>query len=564
MGRKAMKDIERRLQDIQENILLRMKYKKDPLSFTKDFLSYLMTHLLCSHGALKLTLNPQKEMTLIDSFGLSQEYKVWHSRTAEARINEKILINGSAERIPDLTIHPSTSPFSSIYQKEGIRSFLAIPIQSPWENVGVLNLYHKVADFFPEALVPPLQRLVFQFGTLVHLLWMNQEEREKKEKLQEKAEELKNLRDFYELIVENIPVGVVATDKKGFVVLMNQMLEKMSRQERVNVVGRKWYAAFGFSGDTRKRLEETYWTGKTNYFPEIHLGLLDGETIPVDMKTAVIKNDHNDVRGVVAICSDLTEKKRIEKEIEKIEKLTTVGRIATSVAHEIRNPLAGIHSVLEILKGRLMKDEEAQYLLKKTFDEIGRLNHFLENLLSFTSFKRLSMESARIEDVCEDVLLFIHKSLASKGITLVKRFGEGLPAIYLDRSAIKQIIFNLMLNAVKAVQKAEEKKIILETSLVKDINRMSPGIFWHQSSLPGVLAEKVDSPYLCIAVKDTGIGIRRSELEKIFEPFYSTSDGIGLGLYISGKIAENHQGLIGVESEYGKGTSLSVLLPVLT
>ncbi|MEW6669473.1 MAG: ATP-binding protein [Thermodesulfobacteriota bacterium] len=564
MGRKGTGNIERRLQDIQENILLRMKYKKDPLSFTRDFLSYLMTHLLCSHGAVKLNLNPRKEMTLMDSFGLSAEYKVWHSRTAEARINEKILINGSAERIPDLLTHPGTSPFRSIYRKEGIRSFLAMPIQSPWENVGVLNLYHKEADFFPDGLVTPLQRLVFQFGTLVHLLWMHQEETEKKEKLQEKAEELKSLRDFYELIVENIPVGVVATDKRGFVVLMNQVLEKMSRQERVNVLGKKWYDAFGFSGDTRARLEETYWTGKTRYFPEIQLGLVDGEQIPVDMKTAVIRNVGNDIRGVVAICSDLTEKKRIEKEIEKIEKLTTIGRIATSVAHEIRNPLAGINSVLEIVKGRLAKDEEAQYLLKKTFDEIGRLNHFLENLLSFASFSRLSMESARIEEVCEDVLLFIHKSLASRGITLLRRFGEGLPAVYLDRAAIKQIVFNLLLNAAKAVQTAEEKKITLETMLVKDIGGMSPGIFWHQSGLPGVLPERGDSPYLCISVRDTGIGIRPPEVEKVFEPFYSTSDGIGLGLYISGKIADNHQGLIGVESEYGKGASFYLLLPVLT
>lgn len=498
---------------------------------------------------------------VVTSFGLSQDYNVWHSKVGEQRLNEKVLIHGNAEEVPDLYTHPLTQPFKDIYSREGIRAFLAIPIKSPWEAVGVLNLYKEKAGTFPKNLITSLENLLQYFGAIVHLLWMYQEEKQSRGILQQMCEELKGLRNFYESIIENIPIGVVATNKKGDVVLMNQALEGMSGQKKERILGKKWYKVFGFYGDTREKLENTFWTGKTNYFPEIHLGTVDGGVIPVEMKTTMIKNEQGDIVGVVAICSDLKEKKKIEREVEKIEKLSAIGQVATGIAHEIRNPLAGISGVLQMLKGRVKNDKKSYYLLQKTFGEIDRLNNILEGLLSFTSSQKVSFEKVSIEDVCKEVLFFAERPLANNNIILLKRFGEGLPTISVDRTSIKQVILNLFVNAIKAMP--EGGKLVLETFLVENLRGLSKGIFW-QESYPSQAKERLDRSYVCISIGDEGIGIPVSEIPKIFEPFYSsTSDGIGLGLYISSKIMQKHQGFIGVQSSYRKGTTFYILLPTM-
>jgi PAS domain S-box-containing protein len=556
-----MKNVVKGLKNVEENLFLSLKNESDCIAFSKLFLLLLTKNLPYAKGGLKLILNSQRELTLEESFGFSVDYEIWNSKVGEQRLNEKVMINGKYEQIPDLHLHPDTEPFKEIYNREGVRAFLVIPIQTAWENVGVLNLYHSEPGHFPEELITSLQRLLRRFGTISSLLWMRDEESRKREIFQKKSDGLQNFRSFYELIIENIPVGVVATNKSGYVVLMNQGMEKMSGQKKENVLGRKWYEAFGFSEETRKRLENSYWTGKVNYFPEIYITLGDGKVVPSEMKTALIRSEKNEVAGVVAICSDLTEKKRIEKEFERIERLSKLGQVATGVAHEIRNPLTGINSVLQLLKGKLTEDEEAQYLLEKTFGEVTRLNHFLENLLSFSSGKKLTFERVRIEELCEDVLLFVKKPLATNNITLIKRYGENLPPIHVDKPSIMQVLFNILLNATKAMPK--EGKIILRTSLVNTLSKMSKKIFWHGEYVTQLLKERMNFPYVCITVRDEGIGINFSEMTRIFDPFYSASDGVGLGLYISSKIAENHQGLIGVESQPKKGATFYLLLPAV-
>lgn len=546
------------LQEIQEKVFKNVS-KKDLISFSEGFLAALKAKVPYTKCAIKLILNAQRELVKVGSFGLSSDFDAWSSNAGEQRLNEKVLITGDYAEIPELYVHPLTRHLKDIYQREDIRASLTIPVKSPWETIGVLNLYKRRPGPFPKNLIASLKDLLRSFGTTAHLLWMYQEEKQGKEILQQEYEELKNLRNFHELILENIPVGVTVTNEKGYVVLMNQALERMSKQKKERVLGRKWYEAFGFYGETRKRFEKTYWTGKTNYFPEIHLTNVDGGIIPVEMKTTLIKGGDGDVVGVAVICSDLTEKKKLEMEIERVERLSALGQVATGIAHEIRNPLAGISGILQMLKGRLWDDEEAHYLLEKTFEEINRLNSILENLLSLNSSHTLSFEKASIEEVCEDVLLFSEKLLTTKNVTLVKRYGKGLPEVYVDKGSIKQVVLNVVLNAIKVMPKGGN--LTLEIFVVEHLNQLSKMIPWPRSNLLRSM-ERKNRAYVCISIEDEGTGISYSDIPKVSEPFYSSSTGgMGLGLYISSKIIEKHQGLIGFEPSSGKGAKFYILLP---
>ncbi len=548
------------LKKLQE-AFMKGKNKKNLASFSEDFSALLKRTLPYPKGSIKLILNPQRDLVKVSSFGLSLDHDIWSLKVGEKRLNEKVLMNGHYEEIPDLYKHPLTEPFKDIYQREGIRALLAIPIRSPWQRVGVLNLYKEKPGTFPKNLMTSLENPLQYFGATTHLLWMYQEQKQRSEILQQNCDELKTLANFYELIIENIPVGVVATDKKGDVVFMNQMLEGMSGQKKERVLGRKWYKVFGFYGETREKLENTFWTGKTNYFPEIHLGNVDGGVIPLEMKTTIIKNEQGDIAGVVAICFDLKEKKKIEKEVERIEKLSALGQVATGIAHEIRNPLAGINGVLQMLRTRVKDDKESYKLLQKTFREIDRLNNILGSLLSFTSPQEVSFEKVSIEEICKEVLLFAERPLANSNIILLKRFKRGLQTIFADRASIKQVILNILVNSIKAMP--DGGKLVFETFSVRNLRGLSKRIFWQQS-YPLQVKERLDCAYVGVSIGDEGMGIPTSEIPKIFEPFYSSApDGIGLGLYISGKIMEKHQGFIGVESGYRKGSTFYILMPTM-
>ena len=546
------------LKKIQEKFVKNV-HKKDLIFFSEEFLAGLKEVVPYTKCAIKLILNPQRELVKIGSFGLSLDFDVWSSNAGEQRLNEKVLITGDYVEIPKLYVHPLTRHFKDIYQREGIRASLAIPIKSPWETIGVLNLYKGRPGPFPKNLITSLKDLLSSFGTTAHLLCMYQEEKQGKEILQREYKELKNLRNFHELILENIPVGVTVTNEKGYVVLMNQALERMSKQKKERILGRKWYEAFGFYGETRERLEKTYWTGKTNYFPEIHLTNVDGGTIPVEMKTTLIKGEDGDVVGVAVICSDLTEKKKLEMEVERVERLSALGQVATGIAHEIRNPLAGISGILQMLKGRLWDDEEAHYLLEKTFEEINRLNNILENLLSLGSSQSLSFEKASIEELCKDVLLFAETLLATNNVTLLKRFGAEIPTVYIDKGSIKQVILNVLLNSIRAMPKGGN--LTLEVFIVDSLSKLSRMILWPKSNL-GESMERKGCPYVCISIEDEGTGISYPDIPMVSEPFHSsTFEGRGLGLYISTKIMEKHGGFIGIEPCFGKGTKFYILLP---
>lgn len=548
-------------QNFQDNLIsLIFEFKRNIVSFTKGFIALFKEKYPYLKGSIKLTLTPYKKLTTFETFGFISDYNKWGSNSFEESINNNVLITGKSEHIANISMSPLAESLKYVYKNEKIYSLLAIPINSPWGTIGVLNLYGQTLETFSKYLILSLEKNMQLFGTIAYLLWEYQDENQKNIILLRELDRQKELNDFYSMIVENVPVGIVATDKRGYVMFVNAELERISKQKKENVLGKKWYDAFGFYGDTRKRLENTYWSRKTNYFPEIYLGLIDGGISPVEMKTTPIKSDKNgnDIVGVVAICSDLSQKKILEKEVERIDRFSGLGRIATGLAHEIRNPLAGIKGVLQILEENISIPKDKR-LVSKIHREIDRLNCILENLLSSVSMN-ISIEEVKIEDICEDVLLLINSFLKSNKIRLIKKYGKGLPYANVDKASFKQVILNILLNAINALPEGGE--IILKTFLIEDLTKMSNKIYWHESYILQLKEHKKFS-FLCVAIEDNGIGIDATDIPKIFTPYFSISPGgSGLGLFLSSQIMIKHQGIIGVESVYGKGTKFYVLLPL--
>lgn len=228
--------------------------------------------------------------------------------------------------------------------------------------------------------------------------------------------------------------------------------------------------------------------------------------------------------------------KRIEDELVKANKLSTIGELASSIAHEIKNPLISIQGFAKRIQKA--KDFEAVERYATFIEkEAGRLSEVLSKLLSFSRMDEPKFELANINEIVDDTVLFMEHHLTRfKNIELDISKKEDLPYVKVDKIHIQQILVNLIMNAAHAMPEGGLIKII--TGKEKD--------------------------HVFISVKDNGIGIKKEIMDKIFEPFFTTKEkgmGTGLGLSLCKRLIEANKGKIEVESEENKGSTFKVLIP---
>ena len=232
------------------------------------------------------------------------------------------------------------------------------------------------------------------------------------------------------------------------------------------------------------------------------------------------------------------ELQETQKQLLQTEKLSAIGQLSASIAHEFNNPLQSIHTILKGLKKRAILEEEDRALLNAAISEGDRMKNLIQSLREFnrpSSGRQVSMDVHK----CIDLTLLLHRSaLGKKRISVVLNYAERLPQILAVPDQIKQVILNLFSNAADACQQ-------------------SGGVI--------TISTRQESEKVAIAIKDTGVGIKPEQMGHIYRPFYTTKGevkGTGLGLSVSYGIIKKHQGEIRVESQPGEGTTFTVLLPI--
>lgn len=238
----------------------------------------------------------------------------------------------------------------------------------------------------------------------------------------------------------------------------------------------------------------------------------------------------------------LHEKRENLSKMVRADRLALIGQIASSVAHEIKNPLTTIKSTIQyIRKGFEAQKSEFRNkieLIDKLLDETDRIDSLIRNLLTFSRIEETRMEEIELVPFTDSILQLIEKNDKIK----VKRNYSCKPKIRGDRSQLKQVLLNIFLNSLDAMPDGGEIEISIETLKRK---------------------ERLRDEDVLIRIKDSGIGIPQENIEKIFDPFFTTKkDGTGLGLWISYGIVKRHGGEIDVRSEVGKGTEVILRLPV--
>ncbi|MBI4379372.1 MAG: PAS domain S-box protein [Nitrospinae bacterium] len=368
------------------------------------------------------------------------------------------------------------------------------------------------------------------------------------EELEEKSEDLIQLKTFHESVVKNMGSGLVTADLNGRIVSFNQAAAGITGYKFTEVRGKPYYNFFNIPP-----LEDHYNNLIEN--PIHNEGVFirkDGRKIYFAINISLLKDEGNNVRGIIGVFDDMTRIKDMEEKVIKSEKLAAIGRITAGIAHEIRNPLASISGSIQVLKDELSLGDSNKRLMEIILRETERLNSIITQFLIYASpSKKYIHRCNMLELINETITLLKNSKDYPQNIDIVTSFTEGEIFIHADSKQMKQVLWNLCLNSIHAMDRGGTMTI---TAKRRDTQIHSKST----TNSPDQGEEEVE-----ITIHDTGIGIPEANLEKIFDPFFTTKEnGSGLGLSTVLKIIEGHNGSIHLKSKEGKGTKVKIILPI--
>jgi PAS domain S-box-containing protein len=352
------------------------------------------------------------------------------------------------------------------------------------------------------------------------------------------------LRTFNEDIIQNMSNGLIAIDQDGYITAFNPAASQMLGYRQDEALHRPLTEIIQPSTELIKIFNETMTTGRSYIHQEITLQHREGQSLPVSASTAPLGGIGWAGRpvGVVGVLEDLSEIKAMEAERRRLDRLAALGEMSAVVAHEIRNPIAGIAAGIDYLTRNVAKDSpefEGAVMMR---GEIQRVNRILEDILFVARPARLKLSNEDVAQILEDVLQRFRSQVEESRVAVIFDYANNLPRLNVDRQRLEQLFTNLIINATQAMPNGGQ--LSLQT-------RAAP-------SQNGKAADEV-----IVTIADTGPGIPVETQQHIFEPFFTTKTrGTGLGLTIARRIVEEHGGTISIESEADQGTRFIIHLPV--
>ncbi len=327
--------------------------------------------------------------------------------------------------------------------------------------------------------------------------------------------------------------SLVVLDDAQYFRLVNSAFETLSGYKQDSLIRKMKLTPFLVgentkSDETVQKLQnppqnwETEFTDKNGSKKQIHIN------------TTRISGESDILVSIV----DMTRERELERRLFRSEELAAIGELSAGIAHEIRNPLVAITTSVNLLKDETEISQEGEQLLDVVKEEADHLAVIVDDFLRFARPKKPSFEKVNINKLLNEV---INRSMDwdKEKIDIIEEYDQKLPHVSVDRHQIQQVITNLLNNSLDAIN--EQGKITVETQLKNQIGEECA----------------------MITVRDTGMGIRKGDIQKIFQPFFSMKErGTGMGLAICQRIINVHDGEIIVKSEENEGTVFSVTLPI--
>lgn len=345
---------------------------------------------------------------------------------------------------------------------------------------------------------------------------------------------------YLKLFLDSVSVGIVIVDLNCQIVFVNHTFGEMANVDPRELVGSNigvLLSSLGLSDDNRGTLKWICGSETQNGALQIErltLGTSKGQSIEVNAMAASVQNHDASPTGYVLILEDVKGAQQEEERTRRAEKLAAIGELAAAVAHEIRNPLTILAGSVQMIPEKIHDKTFLQDFAHVAAEEIARLNATLESLLRFAHASDRDLSPQDLNKVVQSSVQFVRRYAEKQGIAVEEEYGLHLPIIQADFGHLKHAILNLLVNAIQAMPSG---------------GRL------------GIRTRRLDNS-VQVEVSDTGPGISPKDEPFIFEPFFSTGGGTGLGLALVHRIVDEHGGYVSFKTSLGEGTRFYINLPI--
>jgi len=360
--------------------------------------------------------------------------------------------------------------------------------------------------------------------------------------------ELKYEESFRDNVINSMMNGLISADVQGAIRLVNGAAEKLTGYSADELQGMLVDDVIldPLGGGREGPVTRTLRRGEKVFQREVLLAKKDGTKLPIVLNTSLLVDEAKRIQGTIAIFLDITRIKRMEEKIMHLDKLAALGRFSSSMAHEIRNPLAGIVAGLQYIERVGGVSAEHHENIGYILGEVGRIDRMISDILHVIQVKELVYHPTDLGKIVKSVITSVQDIAARKQVGVVSEIPDDMRPVLLDADRITQVLINLLKNAIEASH--EGGRVTVRVQFPSDVD--------------DVLFDEYRD-FVIIGIEDDGVGFTEEEKSRIFEPFFTTKkEGTGLGLYVSHSIVERHGGYLFLESEKGKGSVFNVYLPI--
>jgi two-component system sensor histidine kinase HydH len=344
---------------------------------------------------------------------------------------------------------------------------------------------------------------------------------------------LQRIRAFNDMLVESLPVGLIATDAAGDIQVVNAAAERITGMSAEKLLAQQPERilppelAQSFHALTRQPNQPQ--SSESAFTSDV-----DGRTCSLLLTVLPVVDDAGLLTGEVLLIQDISEIRALESQLRRNERLAALGKMAAGVAHELRNPLSSIKGLAVLLKGKVGADREGKQTADILVEEVERLNRSICELLDYTRPEKLEKTRVPLSGILDKARTLVGVDAESLGIT-ISLLSDATPGIVVvDEDKMNQVFLNLLLNSIQAMHDGGEL----------------------------IIGLKEEAGVVVCTIEDTGTGVSEENLSKVFDPYFTTkSDGTGLGLALSAKIVEEHGGSIALENRRPEGVRVTIRLP---
>lgn len=370
--------------------------------------------------------------------------------------------------------------------------------------------------------------------------------------------------EMLDRLISELPLACVVVDNAGIIKLYNGGCERILGFSKTEVLGKRWDKVIYFEPKLRNLLMISFRNREVALFDKVNMVRKNMEMVPCEVKTVPIVAS-GAVHFVIAYFNDVSEREKLKENVMRMAKFNFLEKISIAIAHEIRNPLMVLSGILNVLKVKQCSDCLNAEILQSAIQEIGTISKIIDNFLYFAKAKKLNYEPSQVADIIADLYKKFTLLLTGKKVNLICEVEDNLPIVELDRNSIRQILYNLMLNSIDAINYTGNVFIKAKMFEMKDLSGcyliskyFDRPINFNKSFLDYIKPEN----HIFLSVTDSGGKLDIKNLDSIFHPFTSLRDkGIGLGLSVIRALVDEHDGGIVVRCVADKYTKIGIFLP---